>query len=221
MGILQPLDLRRHCCRARLDPTMTAVDTRLGCADLAGRIIEKPHDIVMQRGLVGLQGQRVITALVRDLLGYATLAVERIRGDNRAFQRQHRRQFRHRGDLVRLGVGGDLSQDQALLTAPGTDPVQRRLLAGTIERAAENLAINSHNTLTLLREPGHEALKRSTELLRVELADSRLKVSWLGTPLANFKKPRRTGSFALANSAMSTAPWPPHRTVQRAIIRSS
>src|ERR1700686_5674644 len=51
--------------------------------------------------------------------------------------------------------------------------------------------------------------------------NSRLNVSWLGTPFASLRKPRRNGSFALANSAMSTAPCPPHSTVHSAIISSS
>lgn len=80
MAVLQPLDLGRNRRRARLDPAMIAVDRRLCRADRACRIIEKPHDVVVQRGLVALQRQRVIAVLVNDLLGYGALAVERIGG---------------------------------------------------------------------------------------------------------------------------------------------
>ena len=112
--------------------------------------MEKPDDIVMQRALVALQCQGIVAALLDDLLGDRALAVERIGGHDRAFQRQHGQQLRHRGDLVGFGVSGDLRQHQALLAAPGTDHVQRRFAAGAIEGAAQHLAIDRHNTLALL-----------------------------------------------------------------------
>jgi hypothetical protein len=46
--------------------------------------------------------------------------------------------------------------------------VQRRLAAGVVERAAQNLAVDRHNAFERLGEGGHEALKRRPELLRVE-----------------------------------------------------
>ncbi len=48
-----------------------------------------------------------------------------------------------------------------------------------------------------------------------------LKVSWLGKPFASLRDPRRNGSFAFVNVAMSAACWPPDSTGHRAIIRSS
>ena len=104
----------------------------------------------MQRALVALQRQDIVAALIDDLLGDVALAVERVDGHDRALEREHLQQLRHRGDLVGLGVGGDLRQHQALLAAPGADHVQRRLAAGAIERAAQHLAVDCHNTLTLL-----------------------------------------------------------------------
>src|SRR5208337_4123709 len=55
--------------------------------------------------------------------------------------------------------------------APRGDHVQRRLAAGAVERAAQNLAVDRHNPSALLGETGHEALKRRAELLRVEHAE--------------------------------------------------
>jgi hypothetical protein len=77
-----------------------------------------------QSALVSLQCQRVVATLIHDLLRDGALGVERVSGHDGAFQRQHFQQFRNRSDLVRLGVGGDLGQHQALLAAPGTDHVQ-------------------------------------------------------------------------------------------------
>jgi hypothetical protein len=49
--------------------------------------------------------------------------------------------------------------------------VQRRLAAGAVERAAQNLAVDRYNPFALLGEAGHEPLKRRAELLRVEHAE--------------------------------------------------
>src|SRR3954462_12838201 len=50
---------------------------------------------------------------------------------------------------------------------------------------------------------------------------TRLNVSWLGGPCSRLRKPRRNASLSSANSAMSTAVCPPHKTVHSAIIRIS
>ena len=106
----------------------------------------------MQRGLIAFQRQGIIAALIDDLLSDGALAVERVHGHDRALQRQHRQQFRHRGDLVRLRIRSDLAQHHALLAAPGADHVQGRFAAGLVVRAAQNLAIDRDNALTLPRK---------------------------------------------------------------------
>jgi len=108
-------------------------------------------------------------------------------------------QFRHCGDLVRLGAGGYLRQHQALLAAPGTDHVQGRFAAGAIKRAPQDLPIDGHNAPAMLGKLRHEALKRGAKLIRVETANRRLNVSWLGTPFSSLRKPRRKDSFAFPN----------------------
>src|SRR5208337_5602443 len=57
------------------------------------------------------------------------------------------------------------------LAAPRGDHVQRRLAAGAVERAAQDLAVDRHNPFALLGETGHEALKRRPKLLRIEQAE--------------------------------------------------
>ena len=111
----------------------------------------------MQCALVAFQRQRIVAALIDDLLSDRTLAVERIGGHDRAFQRQHLQQLRHRGDLVRLGIRSNLRQHQPLFAAPGADHVQCRLAAGAIERAAQHLAVDRDNALT---GPENFAMKR-------------------------------------------------------------
>jgi hypothetical protein len=53
--------------------------------------------------------------------------------------------------------------------------VQRRLAAGAIERAAQDLAIDRDNALCSLGEARHEALKTGAELVGIE--QTRLNVS--------------------------------------------
>jgi hypothetical protein len=70
-----------------------------------------------------------------------------------------------------LSRSGDLRQDQPLLRAPGTDHVQGRLAAGAIERAAQHLAVDGHHALQLLGKMRHKPLKRTAELIRIEIAE--------------------------------------------------
>src|SRR5262249_37842148 len=51
--------------------------------------------------------------------------------------------------------------------------------------------------------------------------NTRLNVSWLGGPCSNLRNLRRKPSFARPKTCISTAVWPPHKTVHKAIIRIS
>jgi hypothetical protein len=70
-----------------------------------------------------------------------------------------------------FGIGGDLRQHEALVTSPGADRVQRRLAAGSIERAAQNLAVDGDNALNGFGELRHEPLEHDAELLSVKQAE--------------------------------------------------
>jgi hypothetical protein len=125
----------------------------------------------MQRALVPLQRQGVVTALIDDLLGNRALTVERVGGHDGTLQRQHLQQLRHRGNLVRLGVCGDLSQHQTLLAAPGTDHMQSGLTTGAIEGAAQSLPVDGDNAWLSLGKRCDEPLEGSAELSGVEQAE--------------------------------------------------
>ena len=118
----------------------------------------------MQRALIAFQRQHVVAALIDDLPGNLALTVERISGHDGAFEGQHLQQLRHRGDLVRLGLGGDLRQDQPLLTAPGADHVQGGFAAGAIERAPQHFAVDGDDALASLGKHRREPLEGGTEL---------------------------------------------------------
>ena len=102
---------------------------------------------------------KIVASLVHDLLRDGALAIERVGGHNGALQRQHLQQFRHCGDLVRLGVSGDSRQHQALLAAPRADHMLGRLAAGPVKRAPQNLPVNGYNPLALRGKLRHELLK--------------------------------------------------------------
>ena len=152
---------------------------------------------VMQRTLVALQRQRVVAFLIYDLLRDGTLAVERVGGHDGALQRQQFQQLRHRSDLVGLGVGGYLRQHQALLAAPGTDPMQGRLAAGPIKRAAQDLPIDGHYALALLAKLRHEPLKRVAELIRVQIAKQPAERVVAGQAILQLEKAAQKRLFGL------------------------
>ena len=172
-----------------------SLDGRLGCGRLAGRIIEKQLDVIMQCALVAFQRQRIVAALIDDLLSDRALAVECIGGHDRAFQRQHLQQLRHSGDLVRLGIRSDLRQHQTLFAAPGADHVQRRLAAGAIERTAQHLAVDRDNALTVAGELRHEALKRCPELLRIKPAKQPAEGVVAGQTIGKLEETPQEGLF--------------------------
>jgi len=68
------------------------------------------------------------------------------------------------GDLVGLGVGGDLAQGDPLLSGPGTDDVQGTEVVGLVVRAATGLAVDGDETIGVagvgrdrVADPGLEA----------------------------------------------------------------
>src|ERR1700749_180901 len=104
MIVLQPLYVGADRGRTGFDAAVIALDNGLGRGNLAGGVVEIADDIVMQRTLIALKRQDIVAALIDDLLGNLTLAVQRVDGHDRAFQRQHLQQLRNGGPL-----GGDWS----------------------------------------------------------------------------------------------------------------
>jgi hypothetical protein len=168
VDLLQPVDLARDQGRAGFDAAVIGINGLRTRRRLVRRIVEECADVLMQRALVALQRQDVVAALIDDLPGNGTLAVERVGGHDRALQCEHLQKLRHGGDLIRLGVGGNLRQHKALLAAPRADHVQGRLATGAIEGAAQDLAVNRHDALNRIGETGHELVEGSTEPLRIE-----------------------------------------------------
>src|SRR3954447_8739202 len=83
----------------------------------------------------------------------------------------------------------------ALLAAPRADHVQGRLAAGAIEGAAQNLAVNRHDTLNRIGETGHEPLEGSTEPLRIEQPEQPTEGVMAGQAVLQLEKAAQKGLF--------------------------
>ena len=166
MLLLQPLDVAGDKSGAGLDPAMIAIDRGVGGDRFGFRIVEEGSDVVVQRALIALQRHGVVAALRDDLAGDAALAVERVHGHDRPLEAQQSQQLGYGGDLVGLGVGGDLPQHQLLIAAAGRDHVQRRLAARLVERSPHHLAVDRNHPLAALGEARHEPLEAGAKLLR-------------------------------------------------------
>ena len=114
---------------------MVRVDDWRGFGGLAGGIVEKQHDVAMQRFLIALQSQSIVAALIDDLPGDGALTVERVGGHDRPFQRQHFQKFRHGVDFFRLGVRGDLRQRLSLIRNPSDLFLLPARLEGAVQAA--------------------------------------------------------------------------------------
>jgi len=86
MLLLQPFHLGRDCRRARFDPSVIGFDHRRHRALPRFRIVEQQRHVVVQALLISLQCQRVVPLLLHDLRGDCSLAVQRVGGDDGAFQ---------------------------------------------------------------------------------------------------------------------------------------
>jgi hypothetical protein len=73
MMMLEPANVGRDGGGACLDPTIVGIHRGMGLTGLTGGIVEIQTDIGMKARLVALQGQRVVAALIDDLLGNGAL----------------------------------------------------------------------------------------------------------------------------------------------------
>src|SRR3954452_2201851 len=194
MLFLQPSDVSRDQAGAGLDAAVLAIDR--GMADLGGTgwVFKEAADIVVQAALVTLQREHVIPALFDHLGSDDALTVECVGGDDAALERQ---QFQHGCDLVGLAVDRHLTEQQALLSRPGMDHMQRRLARDTIERAPQRLAVHRHHAPQALSETLHEAGEAGLERLWVEQAEHPAEGIMAGRAMAQAQKLAQVRRFDL------------------------
>ena len=83
--------------------------------------------------------------------------------------------------------------------------MQRRLVAGTVKRAAKDFAVDRHNAQCCRGEPGHEALKGGAKLHRIELAEQAAERVVTGHAMLKLAKTAQEGLFGCGNRAIATA----------------
>jgi hypothetical protein len=168
MLVLQPADRRRNHTGAGFDTAVISVHGGVDGGRLAVRIVEEQTDIGVQRALVSFERQGIVATLIDDLLGDVALAVERVDGHDCVLESKQFQELGHCGDFVRVGVGGDLREHEALIAAPGADHVQGRLGAGRIERPTQHFAVDRDDALAGLGKARHELLEAGTELVGIK-----------------------------------------------------
>ena len=166
--VLEPSDIARERGATDLDAAMAGIDLAVDAVALDLRIVEEQGDIGVQGGLISLEGEQVVAALIDDLPGDLPLAADRIDGDDRALEREHFQELRDCGDLVRLAIDGQLAEHQALVGRPGGDQMQRRAARGAVERPAQGLAVDRHHASGAFGKAPHEGQETVVELDRVE-----------------------------------------------------
>lgn len=73
--------------------------------------------------------------------------------------------------------------------------MKRGFLAGTVERAAKNLAVDRHNAAHRIGEAGLDVLKCGTKLRRIELAEQLAEGVVAGQPVLKLEKAAQEGLF--------------------------
>src|SRR3954451_8633914 len=124
-------------------------------------------------------------------------------------------------DLVGLAIDRHLTEQQALLSGPGMDHMQRRLARDAIERAPQRLAVNGHHAPQALGETLHEAGEAGLERLRVKQTEHSAEGVMARRAMTQAQKLAQVRRFDRPNSAMSEQSSPPDSRVQSAIINTS
>ena len=109
--------------------------------DLGRGLIEQALHRRGQRGLVVLDPDDVVRALVDELLHDRLLAAHRVHRHRGPAQLQPGQQLRDGGDLVALGLRPDLPERHALAAVPGRHQVHRPVGRA---RAAQRLAVDGN-----------------------------------------------------------------------------
>ena len=87
------------------------------------------------------------------------------------------------------------------IAAPGGDHVQRRLAAGAVERAAQNLAVDRHNPFALFGKARHEPLKRRPESFGIEHAEKPAERVVTGHAILKLEEPTQERLLRLREQA--------------------
>jgi hypothetical protein len=119
------------------------------------------------------------------------MAMQRIRCDDAAIERQQLQHLQGAGGLV-AAASFLLSNCHSRLDSPDIDHVQRRSALAAREGAAQRFAIDGHHAAELnlmrLRKGRHETPERSLESLRLEQAEHAAEGVVTGNPMLQAEK---------------------------------
>ena len=110
----KPFDIVADNVAARFDAAVICIDGLEGLQFRGRGIVEIAFDVVMQGGLVILDGQQVVGTPFEDGGGDLGLAPHGVDGDQRALQFKPLDQQRDGGDLVGFDVCRFLPEDEPL-----------------------------------------------------------------------------------------------------------
>ena len=159
---------RRDSWRSWVDGSML-----FGNAALAGAG-KAPLDRIEQLALVLLERQHVMAAPLEHRRGEGAIAMQRIGGDDAAFERQHLQHFQ---GTLRLVAAGRLARGQHHPGFRGedVDHLQRRAALAALVGAAQRFAVDRHHAGELdpvgLGKRRHEPPEMLLEGLRVQSAE--------------------------------------------------
>ena len=158
---------------------VAAVGRILGFEDrrsgVGGGFVQRGDGLFMQLGLIGLDGDHIVAAILADGLGHAPMAVESVGGDSTALQRQDLEGFDRALRLAALGRQ-HLGQAHEGLAVEHVGHQRRHVGATLVVSSPQALAVDGQTPLAddvasrLGAESGHEAAERGVERLRVEHA---------------------------------------------------
>jgi hypothetical protein len=129
--------------RARFAPVVRGTVDLPSCAALA-----RPRKLLSNRlkqgAAIGLDDQGIIAAALEHRLRKAAVAMQRIGGDNPAFQAQKLKHLRGSGGLVAAGRLM-LRQSHPRFHRKNVDQMQRRCLGAALIGAAQRLSVDRHH----------------------------------------------------------------------------
>ena len=114
-------------------------------------LVKPVHHILIELALISLERQHIVCLLVDNALRNVGLADGYIRPAHRIYRHdasryvQQLEQFRNRRNFIGFIIDFTLTQQQPILTSPGTDQMNRVLADGAIPTAPRGLTINGNH----------------------------------------------------------------------------
>src|SRR5271166_2459267 len=185
------------------------------------RLIEGLRRAGIERPIVSLELERVMPALRADRLGHFRVAMQRVAGDDTAFQIKAFQRFQRRFDLIAV-VARPRAEGKTRLSVPHADHQRRHEGAATLIAAPQPFAVDGDDARRLTKPQafaqrfgeGHEG---AGHLVRVEQAKQARETVVARRPMRQIDDLGKARLIALQKSAMSTQLFAPHKVAIKAM----